>query len=158
MFYETYRYALVLVDKTKELSKEKRRTDSLLYQMVPRQVAEKLKTHKGVDAEYFKSVTILFSDICGFSQITLTLEPMNIVKLLNALYEAIDELLEAQNVYKVETINDSYMVASGLYMYSSLIVLLVLTFDFFKAGPLRLKQLTDTLKIRILSQTRIFCL
>ena len=109
-----YRYALVLVDKTKELSKEKRRTDSLLYQMVPRQVAEMLKTHKGVESEYFKSVTILFSDICGFSQITLTLEPMNIVKLLNALYEAIDELLEAQNVYKVETINDSYMVASGL--------------------------------------------
>ena len=104
----------MLVDKTKELSKEKRRTDSLLYQMVPRQVAEMLKTHKGVESEYFKSVTILFSDICGFSQITLTLEPMNIVKLLNALYEAIDELLEAQNVYKVETINDSYMVASGL--------------------------------------------
>ena len=108
-----YRYALVLVDKTKQLSKEKKRTDSLLYQLVPKQVADKLKTQKGVDAEYFKSVTILFSDICGFSQITLALEPMNIVKLLNALYEAIDELLEERNVYKVETINDSYMVVSG---------------------------------------------
>ena len=107
------RYALLLVDKTRALSTEKKRTDSLLYQMVPKQVADKLKKNKGVDAEFFKSVTIMFSDICGFARITMTLEPINIVNLLNALYESIDELLDERDIYKVETINDSYMVVSG---------------------------------------------
>ena len=81
--------------------------------MVPKQVADKLKKNKGVDAEFFKSVTIMFSDICGFARITMTLEPINIVNLLNALYESIDELLDERDIYKVETINDSYMVVSG---------------------------------------------
>ncbi|GFO08230.1 hypothetical protein PoB_003473500 [Plakobranchus ocellatus] len=63
------KYAIALVDKTKELAKEGRKTDSLLYQMVPRPVADKLKLKKDVDAEYFKSVTILLSEIMGFNKI-----------------------------------------------------------------------------------------
>ncbi|KAL8587333.1 hypothetical protein ACOMHN_045580 [Nucella lapillus] len=70
------KYALAMVHKTKELSKEKKKTDSLLYQMVPRQVAKSLKEHKDVDAEYFKSVTILFSEIMDFMRLTTQLSPM----------------------------------------------------------------------------------
>ena len=50
----------------KELNREKRRTDSLLYQMLPKPVAEQLKLKKDVNAEYYKEVTIFFSDIVGF--------------------------------------------------------------------------------------------
>ena len=102
-----------MVHKTKELSKEKKKTDSLLYQMVPRQVAKSLKERKDVDAEYFKSVTILFSEIMDFMRLTTMLSPMNIVALLNEIHTAIDEQLDNHDVYKVETINDCYMVASG---------------------------------------------
>ena len=49
-------YAITLADKTKELNIEKRRTDSLLYQMMPKTVAEQLKKKQGVTAEYFKEV------------------------------------------------------------------------------------------------------
>lgn len=107
------KYALTLVDKTKELSLEKKVTDSLLYQMVPKQVADKLKKSVHIDAEYFKSVTIFFSDICGFATISTTSSPMDIVQLLNTIYVTIDDLLDDYDVYKVETINDCYMVASG---------------------------------------------
>ncbi|RUS90975.1 hypothetical protein EGW08_001279 [Elysia chlorotica] len=112
------KYAIALVDKTKELSKEGRKTDSLLYQMVPRSVAEKLKMKKDVDAEYFKSVTILLSEIMGFNKICYKMctdYPANdILILLNKIFTAIDGHLENHDVYKVETINDCYMVASGL--------------------------------------------
>lgn len=109
------KYAVILVDKTKELNFEKKRTDSLLYQMVPKEVADKLKKREGIEAEFFKSVTVLFSDIHGFSVFSNTLQPLEIVQLLNALYGAIDILLDNRDLYKVETINDSYMVVSGWY-------------------------------------------
>ncbi|XP_061187968.1 soluble guanylate cyclase gcy-31-like [Saccostrea echinata] len=108
------KYVVILVDKTKELNFEKKRTDSLLYQMVPKEVADKLKKKEGIEAEYFKSVTVLFSDIHEFSRLSISLQPLEIVQLLNALYGAIDFLLDNRDLYKVETINDSYMVASGL--------------------------------------------
>ncbi|XP_070184258.1 uncharacterized protein, partial [Littorina saxatilis] len=107
------KYALALVHKTKELSREKK-TDSLLYMMVPRQVAKNLKESKDVDAEYYKSVTILFSEIEDFIRLSTTMNPMSIVLLLNELHGAIDAEVDNHDVYKVETINDCYMVASGL--------------------------------------------
>lgn len=107
------RYAGILVDRTNELSVEKRRTDSLLYQMIPKSVAKKLKKNNSINAEYFNSVTVFFSDIEGFSLISLSLPPLRLVELLNCLYGAIDNLVDQRKLYKVETINDSYMIVSG---------------------------------------------
>lgn len=107
------RYAGILVDRTKELSVEKKRTDSLLYQMIPKSVAKKLKKNDSISAEYFNSVTVFFSDIEGFSRISLSLPPLRLVELLNCLYGAIDNLVDQRSLYKVETINDSYMIVSG---------------------------------------------
>lgn len=92
--------------------------------MVPKQVADKLKKSVHIDAEYFKSVTIFFSDICGFATISTTSSPMDIVQLLNTIYVTIDDLLDDYDVYKVETINDCYMVASGLSFINTVIPLL----------------------------------
>ena len=72
-----------------------------------------MKERKNVDAEYFKSVTILFSEIQDFMRMSTQLSPMNIVALLNKIHTAIDAQLDNHDVYKVETINDCYMVASG---------------------------------------------
>ncbi|XP_061188147.1 uncharacterized protein LOC133196250 [Saccostrea echinata] len=108
------KFAGILVDRTKELNVEKKKTDSLLYQMIPKSVAKKLKRNDDINAEYFKSVTVFFSDIEGFSYITRSLSPLRLVELLNVLYGAIDNLVDQKNLYKVETINDSYMIVSGL--------------------------------------------
>ncbi|OWF44095.1 Guanylate cyclase 32E [Mizuhopecten yessoensis] len=107
------KYALTLVNKTRELMEEKKKTDSLLYQMVPKPVANKLQKNIHIDAEYFDSVTIMFSDIYGFAKMSTVCTPIAIVDLLNNLYRTIDDLLDDYNVYKVETINDCYMVASA---------------------------------------------
>ncbi|XP_074660375.1 soluble guanylate cyclase 88E-like [Tubulanus polymorphus] len=99
----------------KRLHVEMKRTDQLLYQMIPRSVAERLR--RGEDpvatCETFECVTVLFSDVVGFTTICSKITPLQVVTMLNSMYTKFDTLSEKHRVYKVETIADSYMIASG---------------------------------------------
>jgi class 3 adenylate cyclase len=76
--------------KSMELSLEKKRADTLLSQMMPKEVADQLKLHKEVKAEQYDSVTVYFSDIVGFTDISAQSSPMDVVLMLNSLYRYYD--------------------------------------------------------------------
>ena len=103
-----------LKETKKKLEEEKTRSESLLNQMLPMQVAKQLKEGKSVTAERFANVTILFSDIKHFVKMVGNAEPMEVVKMLNELYVKFDRASARHKVYKVETIGDAYMVVGGL--------------------------------------------
>ena len=81
-------YAFELAQTTLALQEEKRRSDTLLYQVFPHSVAEMLKKKQQIPAEYFKSVTIFFSDIVNFTDMCCTMTPLqvkaNMLRLLKS--------------------------------------------------------------------------
>ncbi|XP_054770600.1 uncharacterized protein LOC129278477 [Lytechinus pictus] len=106
--------ALSLASQTKALNTEKKRANWLLCSMLPETVANQLMHGYNVQAEWYDSATVFFADIFEFSQLCAESTPMQVVEMLNGLYLVFDSRIEHYDVYKVETINETYMLASGL--------------------------------------------
>lgn len=92
---------------------EKEKTDKLLHNILPRSIVHRLKGGEKLIADAHPSVTVLFADLVGFTQLSRTMEASRLVKMLNAIFSAFDMLVERSGLEKIKTIGDSYMVVSG---------------------------------------------
>ncbi|XP_071951378.1 guanylate cyclase soluble subunit beta-1-like [Antedon mediterranea] len=119
--YKLTRTLEIMTDKLqqtyRELEVEKRKTDRLVYSILPPSVANELRHRRPVPAKKYEWVTLMFSGISGFSDFCrqYSHDPLTIVFTLNQIYTSFDTILgRYDNIFKVETVGDKYMAVSGL--------------------------------------------
>ena len=88
-------------ERTRELVDEKKKSDILLFRMLPKEVVEKLKSGESVEPEQFQTATVFFSDIVQFTVLASKCTPLQVVNILNSLYTSLDNIIENFDVYKV---------------------------------------------------------
>jgi adenylate cyclase len=119
--FELRRSVLELERRMEELSearrdaeKERERSDRLLLNILPRAVAEELRTKEQVTPRYHESVTIMFADFEGFSRLTEQIEPKSLIEQLDQFFSAFDAIAARHRLEKLKTIGDAYMCVGGL--------------------------------------------
>lgn len=94
---------------------EYERSEALLANMLPGSIAERLKSSsRSVIADKYDEVSVLFADIVGFTERASATTPADLVRFLNRLYGAFDELVDKHGLEKIKVSGDSYMVVSGV--------------------------------------------
>ena len=96
------------------LQVEQDRAETLLLNILPRSIAERLKTDSATIADQFAAASILFADVVDFTPMSDRLQPAEVVGLLDHLFTHFDLLAERYEVEKIKTIGDAYMVAAGV--------------------------------------------
>jgi len=93
---------------------EKEKSENLLLNILPKEIADILKGGSDTIADEYQNVSILFADIANFTPLSEKRKPKEIVKMLNQVFSYIDVLVEKYDLEKIKTIGDCYMVASGI--------------------------------------------
>ncbi len=104
----------LLAQKNTELSHERKRSDDLLLNILPGEIAQELKQTGMAKAKQFEVASILFTDFIEFTQTTETLSTEALIEELNYCFMGFDNILEKYGLEKIKTIGDSYMAAGGL--------------------------------------------
>jgi class 3 adenylate cyclase len=96
------------------LLKEKSKSENLLLNILPKDVADELKEKGYNEPVYYKAATVLFTDFQGFTQIAEKMSPKELVTELDRCFSYFDSLMERYNLEKLKTIGDSFMCAGGI--------------------------------------------
>lgn len=98
----------------KTISKEKKKSDNLLLNILPAEIAQELKEKGEVEAVKCNNVTVLFTDFVQFSKVAEHIEPEQLVKSIDHYFKRFDEITSIHGLEKIKTVGDAYMCASGL--------------------------------------------
>ena len=97
-----------------QIQEEQRKSDGLLLNILPKEIADELKTSGQATPRLYESATVLFSDFVNFTKLSATLTPKELIDELNECFLAFDEISERHGLEKIKTIGDAYMCAGGL--------------------------------------------
>ncbi|MEO8477205.1 MAG: adenylate/guanylate cyclase domain-containing protein [Actinomycetota bacterium] len=104
----------LLANLMHELDEERSRSKELLLNILPRQIVDRLEAGETQIADRFDSVSVLMSDLVGFTSISARLDPKILVSELNRLFSEFDEICARCGMEKIKTIGDAYMAVGGL--------------------------------------------
>ena len=105
---------LLLATLAWSVYKGKKRSDELLLNILPAEVAKELKATGASEARHIEQATILFTDFKGFTEASELLTPQELVEELDTCFKAFDAIITARGIEKIKTIGDAYMAAGGL--------------------------------------------
>ena len=91
-----------------------RRSDHLLHNILPNEIADRLKAGRAMIADDFAAASVLFADVVNFTPMSAGMAPAELVGLLNDVFTSFDELVAALGLEKIKTVGDEYMVAAGV--------------------------------------------
>jgi adenylate cyclase len=116
MIVVTVWFALRDTDRAESVMEaEYQRSEALLANMLPASIAERLKEpERDVIADRYEAASVLFADMVGFTERASTTAPCDLVKFLDRVYSAFDELVDKHGLEKIKVSGDSYMVVSGV--------------------------------------------
>jgi adenylate cyclase len=97
-----------------DLQAEQRKSESLLLNILPAEIAHVLKNENRLIADHIEHASILFADVVNFTPMSTTMSPTELVSLLNEVFSYFDTLVEQYDLEKIKTIGDCYMVAAGV--------------------------------------------
>ena len=100
--------------KNELITNEKERSDELLLNILPFDIAQELKETGKSLARFYNEVTVLFTDFKDFTKISEQLSPQELVEEIDECFRAFDDIITAQGLEKIKTIGDAYMAVSGL--------------------------------------------
>ncbi len=107
-------FAGVFFAQRKRIKREHARSEELLLNILPEEVAEELKAKGEADAKQIDQVTVLFTDFKGFTAMSEKLTPKELVADIHECFSAFDRIMEKYGIEKIKTIGDAYMAAGGL--------------------------------------------
>jgi adenylate cyclase len=105
---------LLLVTFARGREAAQARVETLLLNVLPADIAQRLQSDPTSIADHFDEVSILFADVVGFTPLSSRLDAREVVGLLDRLFTSFDELVDRYEVEKIKTIGDCYMVAAGV--------------------------------------------
>jgi len=97
-----------------DLRREQAKSERLLLNILPAKIVERLKENHETIADSFTSATVLFADLCGFTEFSQHVDPQHLVEMLDEIFSTFDHLAAAHGVEKIKTIGDAYMAVAGL--------------------------------------------
>ena len=105
---------LLLVTFARGREAAQARVETLLLNVLPAEVAQRLQSDPNSIADHFDEASILFADVVDFTPLASELDARELVGLLDRLFTSFDELVDRYEVEKIKTIGDCYMVAAGV--------------------------------------------
>src|SRR5688572_15324477 len=97
----------------RRIEEERARSDSLLLNILPKPIADRLISGETHIVNSFDEVTVIFADLVGFSTMSMKIAPTQLVRFLDRIFSAFDELADRHGIEKIKTIGDAYMAVAG---------------------------------------------
>lgn len=114
-------FSLVVIRQRNRVKKEKAnvevekgKSEELLLNILPHEVAEELKAKGSTTAKHYDNVTVLFTDFVNFTKASESMSAQGLIDELHACFKAFDEITHKYNIEKIKTIGDAYLAVCGL--------------------------------------------